>query len=83
MSAMVTFAFDDLGLHRLEADTDPGNTGSLRLLEKLGFRQEGLFRDRWFVYEEWQDSVMLGLLKPDWRRALHSPLPGILAYYAG
>ena len=29
--------------------------------------REGLFRERWFVYGEWQDSVMLGLLKQDWR----------------
>lgn len=66
MRAVIQYAFDEVGLHRLEADTDPANAASLRLLEKLGFRQEGLFRERWRVYGEWQDSVMLGLLKSDW-----------------
>ena len=33
---------------------------------KLGFKREDLFKDRWFVYDEWQDSVMLGLLKHEW-----------------
>lgn len=69
MQALIGHAFDDLGLHRLEADTDPENAASLRLLERLGFQREGLFRERWDVYGKWQDSVMLGLLKPDWLQA--------------
>lgn len=66
LTAVIDFAFDTLKLHRIEADVDTENAASLRLLEKLGFKREGLFRDRWFVYNEWQDSVMLGLLKQDW-----------------
>ena len=66
MTKVIDFAFDELGLHRLEADTDTLNAGSLALLGKLGFQQEGVFRQRWKVYGEWQDSAMLGLLKPDW-----------------
>jgi RimJ/RimL family protein N-acetyltransferase len=66
LTTVIDFAFTGLGLHRIEADSDTGNTASLRLLEKLGFQREGLFRERWHVYEEWQDSVMLGLLESDW-----------------
>jgi len=62
LEAVITFAFDTLKLHRIEADTDTENTGSLALLEKLGFEREGLFRERWFVYDRWDDSVMLALL---------------------
>jgi RimJ/RimL family protein N-acetyltransferase len=68
MTAVIDFAFGNLDLYRLEADTDSQNTASLRLLEKLGFQREGLFRDRWLVNGQWQDSVMFGLLKPDWDR---------------
>lgn len=68
LGEVIRHAFEDLGLHRIEADTDPANQGSLKLLGKLGFENEGLFRQRWNVYGEWQDSVMLGLLKPDWQR---------------
>lgn len=66
LTAVIEFAFNTLELHRIEADVDTKNAGSLGVLEKLGFKREGLFRERWFVYDEWQDSVMLGLLKQDW-----------------
>jgi len=66
--AMLEFTFTDLDLHRREADADDANIGSISLLEKLGFQKEGLFCDRWYVSDEWQDSVMLGLLKREWRR---------------
>lgn len=62
MRCMIDYAFDQLKLHRLEADTDPENRGSLRLLEKLGFKTEGHFRERWFIDDQWLDSTMLGLL---------------------
>lgn len=58
----IAFAFDELGLHRIEADVDPRNDRSLALLERLGFRREGLLRERWHVAGEICDSVMLGLL---------------------
>ena len=44
------------------------NAPSIGLLEKLGFQREGLFPQRWCVYDEWQDSLMLGLLRPDWEK---------------
>jgi RimJ/RimL family protein N-acetyltransferase len=65
IEALIHFAFNDLKLHRLEADTDTENTSSMALLEKLGFKREGLFRERWYVYDEWADSVMYGLLNSD------------------
>jgi ribosomal-protein-alanine N-acetyltransferase len=60
LQAVVEFAFTTLKLHRIEADVDPENAGSLGVLEKLGFEREGLFRDRWLLSGEWVDSVMLG-----------------------
>ena len=69
--AVIDFAFNTLNLHRIEADVDTENAGSLALLEKLGFQREGLFRERWFVYGKWQDSVMLGLIN---RQAIKSKL---------
>lgn len=59
---LIDFAFGLLGFTRLEADVDPRNLASLRLLERLGFRREGLLRDRWRVAGELQDSLVLGLL---------------------
>lgn len=63
---VLRFGFDEMGLHRVEADVDPENAGSIRLLERLGFQQEGLFRERWFTwFEAWKDSAMFGLLERD------------------
>ncbi|NKZ06253.1 GNAT family N-acetyltransferase [Actinomadura latina] len=37
----VEYAFGELGLHRVEADIQPGNTASVQLVRRLGFRKEG------------------------------------------
>lgn len=62
-------AFSSLGLHRLEADVDPRNDRSLRLLEQLGFEREGYLPERHLIGEERQDSVLLGLLAANWQRS--------------
>jgi RimJ/RimL family protein N-acetyltransferase len=67
LKALIDFAFSTLGMRRLEADVDPCNAGSLHALERLGFRREGLLRERWQVNGELQDSVILGLLSHEWR----------------
>lgn len=60
-------AFTVLGLHRVEADIDPRNRASLRLVEALGFRHEGTLRARYHVGGEIQDSAIHGLLADDAR----------------
>jgi [ribosomal protein S5]-alanine N-acetyltransferase len=64
---LLDFAFGRLGLRRLEADVDPRNEASLVLLERLGFRREGVLRERWNVGGELQDAVLLGLLAREYR----------------
>ena len=61
---MIDHCFGELGLARLEADVDPENEGSLKLLERNGFEREGYFRKRWLIRGNWYDSVMFGLIKP-------------------
>ncbi len=69
VSSLLTFAFEDLAMNRLEADIDPRNTASARSLEKLGFKQEGYLRERWIVGAQVSDSVIYGLLAREWRAA--------------
>jgi RimJ/RimL family protein N-acetyltransferase len=69
LGAMIETAFDTYRLHRLEADIDPDNAASLALLKKFGFREEGRFRERWLLGDEWRDSIMMALLAPAWRLA--------------
>ncbi|GLC23535.1 GNAT family N-acetyltransferase [Roseisolibacter agri] len=67
LPAMVRFAFETLGLHRLEADADPRNAASIRALERVGFVREGHQRERYWMSDEWQDAILFGLLRRDWR----------------
>lgn len=69
LGLMIGYAFDTLKLHRIEADVDPRNAGSVRLLERLGFRREGLLRERWQVAGEITDSAIYGLLARDYATA--------------
>jgi RimJ/RimL family protein N-acetyltransferase len=66
LTAVVNHAFGTMGLHRLEADIDPRNASSIRLVERLGFKREGHLRERFFVAGEIQDSLIYGLLGADW-----------------
>jgi len=49
--------FRTVGLHRLEATVRPENTASLRVLHKLGFREEGLFQRYLNVAGAWRDHL--------------------------
>ncbi|WP_027803907.1 GNAT family N-acetyltransferase, partial [Paraburkholderia dilworthii] len=64
-SALIEHAFGTLNLRRIEADIDPRNVASARLLERLGFVREVLLRDRWIVGDEVSDSALYGLLERD------------------
>ena len=66
LTALLGFAFGKMNLRRLEADVDPRNANSLRILDRLGFKREGLLRERWDVAGDIQDSVFLGLLAREW-----------------
>lgn len=69
LDVLLDFCFNRLDLHRLEADADPENEGSLRALERQGFRREGYLRERWHHLGEVRDAVFLGLLKREWARS--------------
>jgi RimJ/RimL family protein N-acetyltransferase len=66
LKAVLTYAFEVLEFHRIEADVDPRNVASIRTLERLGFQREGYLRERWQVNGEIQDALFYGLLRPDW-----------------
>lgn len=67
LSRFVAYLFDVLRLRRLEAEIDPRNVPSAKVLARLGFLREGLLRERWRVAGELSDSAVYGLLAREWQ----------------
>jgi ribosomal-protein-alanine N-acetyltransferase len=51
----------------IQATTHIKNTASQRVLEKTGFRREGIMRKRSFVRGEWTDMVLFSILREEWK----------------
>jgi ribosomal-protein-alanine N-acetyltransferase len=69
MSAVLTYGFTTLEMHRIEAVIDILNVRSKALLERLGFTYEGNLRQRYYMEGNFEDEYYFGLLKHEW----HSP----------
>jgi ribosomal-protein-alanine N-acetyltransferase len=61
----VTFGFEDVGLHRLEAACLPHNRTSIGVLERNGFQREGVARRYLKIDGRWQDHVLFALVSDD------------------
>jgi ribosomal-protein-alanine N-acetyltransferase len=66
LRALLAHCFETLHVHRVEAEIEPSNSRSIRLAERLGFRAEGLLRDRLWAGGEPRTIMMYALLRPDW-----------------
>ena len=69
LSRMLRHAFIESvpRLERIEADIYPGNDASFRLVERLGFRREGVLRGYIHREGEQRDAVRVSLLRPEFR----------------
>jgi aminoglycoside 6'-N-acetyltransferase len=63
---MLEHLFTERNLHRVSAECDARNTASARLLERVGFRQEGLRLSNTWFKGEWTDDLLFGLLRRDY-----------------
>ncbi len=66
VGCVLPFAFETLGLNRVEAACLPTNTASERLLRTLGFRQEGFARDYLRINGEWRDHLLFAMRASDY-----------------
>lgn len=64
------YGFNSMGLNRIEAQTDPKNIASYRVLEKLGFVREGYLREYYYdpVWARFTDNTIYALLKSAWQK---------------
>lgn len=65
VAALTDHAFHGLGLHRLEAAVHPQNAASIRVMDKLGFHQEGVRRKALYVDGSWQDHLSYAITVED------------------
>ncbi|MFM9681701.1 GNAT family N-acetyltransferase [Streptomyces brasiliscabiei] len=63
---LVTYAFTELGLHRITAAIGPDNVASIAVVQQLGFTREGTLRDHVFTNGQWRDSVLFSVLSHEW-----------------
>jgi ribosomal-protein-alanine N-acetyltransferase len=68
LRAIVRWGFGAANLHRIEANVDPANARSVRVLESLGFSSEGRLRENWLHAGAFTDSQIFGLLRTDLAR---------------
>jgi ribosomal-protein-alanine N-acetyltransferase len=66
---MITFAFQQLDLHRISAAIGPDNAASIAVITGLSFQYEGRLRDHVFTNGAWRDSMLYSILQGEW------PLP--------
>lgn len=64
--AVVGWGFSHLRLHRITAWCIAENAGSVRVLERLGMRQEGRLRDKEYFKGRWWDALSYAILEEEW-----------------
>ena len=65
--ALLRWAFEEVGFHRVYGRAEPRNTASCRVMEKLGMRKEADFVENGWVKGEWQSDVLYAMLDREWR----------------
>ena len=68
VSAIMNFVFTEFNIHRIQATCDCKNQGSIKLLERLGMRQEGHFIENIFFKGAWGDEYSYAILKAEWKQ---------------
>jgi RimJ/RimL family protein N-acetyltransferase len=76
--ALLRWAFEEVGFHRIYGRYEPRNVASSRVMEKLGMRKEAHFVENEWVKDEWQSDIVYAILDREWasrppdERAAHS-----------
>ncbi|HVB73739.1 MAG TPA: GNAT family protein [Ktedonobacteraceae bacterium] len=70
---LVTYAFQELKLNKVEIHCATGNVRSRAVPERLGFTQEGIIRDAEWLYDHYVDMVVYGMLAREWVRTIGMP----------
>ncbi len=69
LASAIAYLFQDLDLHRIQANYMPRNQRSGNLLKRLGFTVEGYARDYLLINGQWEDHILTSLRHPAWTEA--------------
>jgi ribosomal-protein-alanine N-acetyltransferase len=64
--ATTAFAFESAGLHRVQAAVMPRNGASQRVLEKVGYRREGVALRYLCIAGRWEDHILFAMTSDEW-----------------
>ena len=64
LNAVIAYGFTDMGLHSLEANINPDNAASQKLLERHGFVREAYFKENYYSNGRFLDSAIYSLITP-------------------
>ena len=65
LDCLIPFGFNEMKLHSIEANLNPNNANSERLLQRFGFKKEAYFRENYLFNGKFNDSVIYSLLESD------------------
>ena len=65
IDVVTKFSFSQLQIHSIEANVNPKNLSSIKVLEKCNFKREAYFRQNYFYNGQYLDSVIYSLLEED------------------
>ena len=68
VSLICRFVFEEASLHRVQAAVMPSNVASRRVLEKVGFRHEGMAPHYLRINDRWEDHDIFAMTREDWDR---------------
>ena len=69
LCAVLRYGFEEMGLNRIQAIIDSENVKSIKLVERLGFKKEGVLRQNSYFRGQFRDEVCFSLLKKEWTRS--------------
>jgi ribosomal-protein-alanine N-acetyltransferase len=69
LRAVLEYGFEKMALNRIQAIIDSENARSLKLVHRLGFKKEGVLRQRSYFKGQFRDDVCFSLLKKEWTKS--------------
>ena len=65
---LVDFLFLSKDIIRIQAEANPRNLASQKVLEKVGFIKEGIIRKSVFIRGKWRDGILYSILRDEWAK---------------